>query len=124
MIIFAIGFSFFFFQLNNSRVLGDCIVSHFKHVESVQRLHQYGKYEILDIYSHEIIAHPQENVKKLCSFLQVTCDSDYIDAVSNLLYSTPSKTRHSIVWTSEQKARVTELMKKYPFMRPFTFDSN
>ncbi|KAJ7357534.1 hypothetical protein OS493_024340 [Desmophyllum pertusum] len=112
------------FKANNSTLLDEIITHYFNHVESAQRLHQYGKYEVLDIYAHEVISKPQENLQKLCNFLEVTNDKDYIDASSKLLYSKPSLTRHSIVWTSEQKLRVTNEMKKYPFMRPYSFDKN
>ena len=100
------------------------ITKYFLQVQGAQNLNRNGKYEVLDVYGHEIIANPQENLIKLCNFLKVADDKDYINAASKLLYSTPSKTRHLIVWTSEQKARVTKLMKKYPFMKPFSFDSN
>ena len=105
-------------------MLDEIITIHFARVESAQKLHQYGKYEVLDIYSHEVISKPQDNLQKLCNFLEVTCGKDYIDASSKLLYSKPSFTRYSVVWTSEQKKRVVNEMKKYSFMKPFTFYSN
>lgn len=114
----------FVFQANNSALLDEIITQFFDHVESARTLHKYGKYEVLDIYSHEVISKPKQNLQKMCDFLEVTCDEDYLDASSELLFSKPSFTRHSIVWTSEQKRRVSNLMKKYTFMRPFTFDSN
>ena len=109
--------------MNDSILLDTVITSHFKLIESAQKLHHHEDFEVIDIYSHEIIANPQENLRKLCSFLGVARDDEYIDAASNLLYIQPSKTRHSVVWTREQRARVTNEMKRYKFMKPFTFDS-
>lgn len=93
-------------------------------VESVQRLLQYGKFEVLNIYSHEVVSNPKENLQKLCNFLGVACDEDYIDACSKLFHPSSHLTRNFIVWTSKQKERVTKEIKKYPFLRSFTFDSS
>ncbi|KAL9978398.1 hypothetical protein ACROYT_G015908 [Oculina patagonica] len=112
------------FKADNSTLLEKIITGYFDHVKSAQTLHQYGKYEVLNVYCHEVVSKPQENLQKLCNFLEVTCDEDYIDASSKLLFSKPSFTRNSVVWTSEQKRRVINEMKKYPFMRSFTFDSD
>ena len=103
--------------------MDELITNYFANVNSAQTLHHYGKYEVLDIYTHEVVSQPRENLQKLCDFLEVTCDKDYLDACSELLFSKPSITRHSIVWTNEQKRRVSRLMGKYKFMEPFTFDS-
>ena len=113
----------FVLQVNDSILLDSVITSHFKLIESAQKLHHHEDFEVIDIYSHEIITNPQENLRKLCSFLGVASDEEYIDAASKLLYTQPSKTRHSVVWTTEQRARVTNEMKQYKFMKPFTFES-
>ena len=114
----------FCLQANNSTLLDEIIADDFTKVESAQRLHQYGKYEVLVVYSHEVISKPRENLQTLCNFLEVTCDNDYIDASSKLLYSKPSLTRHSVAWTREQKERITSEIKKYSFMKPLSFDQD
>ena len=115
---------YFCFQVNNSTMLDNYISSHFRLVEFVQNLRLHSKYNTLDIYSHEIKSNPQENIRKLCNFLEVDPDKDYIEACSKLISSKPSHTRHSVVWTAEQKARITSEMKKYPFLKRFSFYSN
>ena len=118
-----LGDYMFVFQVNDSILLDSVITSHFKLIESAQKLHHHEDFEVIDIYSHEIITNPQENLRKVCSFLGVASDEEYIAAASKLLYTQPSKTRHSVVWTREQRARVTNEMKQYKFMKPFTFES-
>jgi len=104
--------------------LDEVIAKHFSQVEAAQRLLQYGKFEVLNIYSHEVVANPEENLQKLCKFLEVTCDKEYMDACSKLFYPSSHLTRNFIVWTSKQKERVTKEISKYPFLRSFTFDSS
>ena len=38
------------------------------------------------------------------------------------MYGKPSVTRDKVVWSDEQIKRVTEMMKKYPFFKGFSFD--
>ena len=38
------------------------------------------------------------------------------------MYDSPSVTRDKVVWTDEQIKRVTDMMKKYPFMKDYSFD--
>ena len=92
-----LGDYIFVFQENDSILLDSVITSHFKLIESAQKLHHHEDFAVTDIYSHEIITNPQENLRQLCSFLGVASDEEYVDAASKLLYTQPSKTRHSIV---------------------------
>ena len=109
---------------SNSSVLDKYITHYFEQAQTVQKLHLQGKYEIIVIHSHEIISNPQDNIRILCNFLGVTPDKGYIEACHKILYSKPTFTRHSVKWTSEQKARVTNEMKKLPYLTPFSFDKN
>ena len=55
-----------------------CINKYFLRVDTVQKLHEMFKYPILDVYSRDMIAKPRETLHKLCSFLNVTCDNEFI----------------------------------------------
>lgn len=83
----------FCFLGNKSALLDRIIGNYFAEVESAQRLYQHGKYEILDIYGHEVISNPPDNLHTLCNFLGVTCNEDYIEACAKLLYSKPALTK-------------------------------
>jgi len=112
------------FKANDSSLLDEIIAKHFRQAESAQRLLQYGKFEVLNIYSHEVVSNPEDNLQKLCNFMEVSCDKDYIDASSKLFYSSSHLTRNFVVWSSKQKQRVVKEMEKYPFLRSFSFDSS
>ena len=61
-----LGDYIFVFQVNDSILLDSIITSHFKLIESAQKLHHHEDFKVIDIYSHEIITDPQENLRKLC----------------------------------------------------------
>ena len=82
---------------------------------------RYGD-AVLDIPGHETILRPKHALQRLCGHLEVTCSDDYIEKCSKILYGAPSVTRNNVVWTSQQKERVTKLMKYFPFLKEYSFD--
>ena len=108
--------------MNGSVILEDWIELYFNLTKASQRVRERFGDAVIDIPGHETILRPKETLQKLCDHLGVTCMEDYIEKCSKILYGAPSVTRNKIVWTEEQKQRVTEQMKKYPFLKDFSFD--
>ena len=95
---------------------------YFKLAAANQRIRELYGDEVVDIAGHETILRPKETLQRLCDHLNVACSEDYFEKCSKILFSTPSITRHKVVWTEEQKVRVTQMMKNYSFLREFSFD--
>ena len=108
--------------MNGSVILEDWIELYFNLTKASQRVRERFGDAVIDIPGHETILRPKETLQKLCDHLGVTCSEEYIEKCSEILYGAPSVTRNKIVWTEEQKQRVTEQMKKYPFLKDFSFD--
>ena len=115
------GCGTFFFQ----KKLDFCIDLYFLRVKTVQKLHEMSKYPILDLYSRDLIAKPRKTLDKLCDFLGVTCDKEFVTSTSKVLFSKPSRTRYSVQWTNKQKEEVVKKTAKYQFLKSvFSFDSD
>ena len=111
-----------FQQIDNKTKLDGQITYYFKMAASNQRVReQYGD-AVLDVPGHELVLRPRETLQKLCDHLGVTCFEDYIEKCSKILFGAPSVTRNKVVWTEDQKERVTEMMKSYPFLKGYSFD--
>ena len=108
--------------MNSPVILENWIKLYFNLSKANQRVRERFGDAVIDIPGHETILRPKKTLQKLCDHLGVTCTEDYIEKCSKILYGSPSVTRDKIVWTEEQKQRVTEQMKKYPFLRDFSFD--
>ena len=89
---------------------------------SNQRVRELYGDAVIDIPGHETVLRPEETLQRLCDHLGVTCSEDYFEKCSKILYGTPSITRHKVIWTEEQKARVTQMIKDYPFLQQYSFD--
>ena len=111
------------FQIGKPAALDNAIKSFFQLIATNERIRQlYGDHAVLDILSHELILKPKETMKTICSFLRVKCNEDYLHQAENILFGKPSITRTTVVWSEEQKQRVYSEMKKYSFLKSFSFE--
>ena len=94
-----------------------------RRAEAAKRLKQKYGSSVLSLPSHGFLFHPKEYMRKLCDFLEVPCEEEYLDACSKLLRNKPSVTRTLVVWTEEQKKRVYDFIDKTPFLKSYTFQS-
>ena len=89
---------------------------------ATQRVRERYGDAVLDVLGHETVLRPRETLQRLCGHLGVTCSEDYFEKCSKILYGTPSVTRNKVVWTEEQKQRVTKMTKDYSFLKEYSFD--
>jgi len=109
-------------KINNETKLDSAINYYSVLAAANQRVREKYGDAVLDIPGHETVLRPKETLQRLCDHLGVTCSEDYLRRCSKVLYGTPSVTRNTVVWTEEQKERVTRITKKYPFLRDYSFD--
>ncbi|KAJ7379388.1 hypothetical protein OS493_016625 [Desmophyllum pertusum] len=109
-------------KINNSSTLEAAIKYYFTLVASNQRVRERYGDAVIDIPGHETVLRPKETLQRLCDHLGVTCSEDYFEKCSRILYGVPSVTRDKVVWTEEQTARVTNMMKNYTFLKEYSFD--
>ena len=76
----------------------------------------------MNVVSMDVVKNPAESLRRICDFLDITCEEKYIQDCAAIVDPVPSITRHRIVWTDEQMNRVYAMMKKFPFYDRFTFE--
>lgn len=107
---------------NDSKALDSAIDYYFRMAFANQQVKELYGDAVLDIPGHELVLRPSETLQKLCEHLGVTCSEDYVNKCSSILYSTPSITRNTVIWTKEQKARITKMMKTVSFLKDYSFN--
>ena len=107
-----------------SKMLSGAIKSYFNLYQISEVMRQEFNLNVMDIHSKDLIADPKATVGKMCAFLQVHCSDDYLNIVSEKIFSGESKTRYKLAWTNEQISKVKEGIMKYSSLtRYFHFDS-
>lgn len=76
----------------------------------------------MDISSDELTFNSRETLRKICSFLDVTCYDSYLNKVERLLNDYSTRTRNLVAWREEDKDLITSEMAKYSFLQSFTFE--
>lgn len=109
-------------KLNKPGALDGAIKSFFELIETNERiLYEYGD-AVLNVMSHDLISKPKETMKRICFFLSVTCDDNYLAQTEKILFARPSHTRKTVAWSQNQKERVHNEMQKYSYLSSFKFE--
>lgn len=69
----------------------------------------------------DFITAPADILRRLCTFLGVDPDEDYIHDCAAIVYASPHKSRTEVVWTPDLVAEITERMASYSFLDAYSF---
>ncbi|XP_031566439.1 uncharacterized protein LOC116301507 [Actinia tenebrosa] len=112
------------FKLNDTEALEREIFKYFSLAARNQFLSQKYKKNLLEIQSIELIRKPKETLKGICKFLGLSCSQRYLEDCIKIIFKEPSNTRKNVVWTKEQIRKVKQTMKRFSFLKKFTFESD
>lgn len=96
---------------------------YFFHCRTTDRLDQFcEEQEVITIHHEALIRDPSTTLTKLCLFLGLSPEANYIEDCSRIVYESPTFTRRKITWP-ESSIRETETrLRAYPFLENYTFD--
>lgn len=109
-------------QINASEILDTKIQLYNNWAEGTHVAQKTFPDDFMNVVSMDVVKNPAESLRRICNFLDITCEEKYIQDCAAIVDPVPSITRHRIVWTDEQINRVYTMMKKFPFYDRFTFE--
>ena len=65
---------------------------------------------------------PENEIRRLCRFLEIESDEDYVSACASIVRSSPNKSRNAVAWTDRQLERVAGLAQRFPFLHSYAED--
>ena len=80
------------------------------------------KEDVFETRCEDFIASPKENLRRICAFLGVSEDEDYLDACAAFTFPNPSPARLKVRWTDAQIAQIADAVEKYPWFAGYNFD--
>ncbi len=60
----------------------------------------------------------------ICTFLEIPCPEDYLQACYDKAYKTESKSRHLVAWPEDVQADVDAAVRSIPFFRRYSFEGD
>ena len=83
---------------------------------------QHEDINFLTVHHEKIIASPENEIKRLCEFLNVEAGDSYIKDCSSIVFKGPSKTRATVDWNKDLIMRVQKAIQEIPFLSEYDFD--
>ena len=77
---------------------------------------------MLDIAHEDLIADAAAELQRICSFLGVAAEPEYVQSCAGIVYKTPNKSRYSVEWSGAQRTKVLNLIKTFAFLAHYTID--
>lgn len=88
----------------------------------IERIKKLNCYNILDVYLEDFIANPEDGLKKICKFLEVETEKEYIDNCVKMVFKQSHQSRHKInLWTPEIIESVQDRIDQFNFLRRYSF---
>ena len=84
-----------------------------------QALHSMSVVHHLDmhqVYTEDLIKDPENEIEKLCQFLELKCDKKYLKNTAAAIFSSPTNSRYRLHWTEKQINRVFQIIDKFPHL--------
>ena len=102
----------------------NCIIKrHFNQEFALKKMVDEYKLDVHQVHLSDLIARPQEEVMKMCSFLELKCDRDYLRICEKAMFQEASHTRHKVEWTNQQIDTVHQLIQKFDYLQRYSFHS-
>lgn len=81
---------------------------------------QLGTGAVLDVWHEQLIAHPDDTIRQLCTFLGLEPYPDYVRDCAALVFTEPKVTRDEVAWTSEDRDTVRLQARAFPWLEHYT----
>jgi hypothetical protein len=79
-------------------------------------------HERLDVRHEALIAEPRGELKRLCEFLGVTPEAEYLEACANVVWRAPQRTRDQLAWPPALRDSILQRVQRYPFFVGYDFE--
>lgn len=85
---------------------------------------QLQKDELFEMKHEEFVASPQTLLIKLCKFVGVPPDAEFLEACSACVFEVPKQTRREVPWTADLVKKVEGIISSFEFLQGYTFSSD
>jgi Sulfotransferase family len=75
--------------------------------------------ELLDLHLEELIAEPCVVLRRVCDFLNLEPDSDYLERCAAIVLPSPNRPSREVTWSTAQRVAVGELLVRHDFLNRY-----
>ena len=107
---------------NDTNGLSEYVTKQASDYERIQQFLDYFGDRVLTLHNADLIADPKSFLNKVCNFLEIGCNSFYIETAAKSVFSNATMSRHNVMWSDELRARVDSTIQKYSFLDRYSFE--
>lgn len=78
--------------------------------------------DVLTVRHESLVRDPQGELRRICSFLRVEPDDEWLAACASIVFATPKRSRDAVEWTDDERAAVDEIIARRPFFAGYSWD--
>jgi len=78
--------------------------------------------EVYDIRHEEFIADPKLKLQTICHFLRLNGDEAYYEACASIVFNSPHRSRHKILWPDNLIQAVRTKLQEFDFFSGYSFE--
>jgi hypothetical protein len=110
--------------VRRSRDVDDAIDGYLADCDALVALRRrIGPDRLHDLRHEDLIADPRARLGEVCRFLGLELPAGYLDACAGILFSSPSRSRTAVEWTTERIGRVADGIDRIDFLAGYSFDA-
>jgi len=99
------------------------LTRYFKLCETVMHVKQNVDVNEIVEFSHEsFIESPSTTLRGLCLSLGLVPSDEYLGACAGIVYKSPHKSRHKVVWSPDLLEEVMRGIERFPFLREYSYE--
>ena len=83
---------------------------------------QISESDILDVRHESLIDDPKTVLGKICDFLEIETNNNYLDDCASIVFKSPKKTRFNYDWSDELINKVKNKIDQYEFLQGYSYD--
>ena len=106
----------------SSRTLEEAVDRYFERCETVRQLREQLGDDVLHIRYEDFLSDAKDSLRRVCGFLGVDAEDDYLSACSAIVWSSSRRTRNDAGWTPDLVRSVEKRMGAFTFLAGYSFE--
>jgi hypothetical protein len=82
-----------------------------------------GRTRIHTLRHEQLVTEPRDTVAGVCRFLGVEATEPYLEACAGVVFDAPARSRDSVDWSPDQRARIAAGINEFAALVGYSFDS-
>jgi hypothetical protein len=109
-------------MVRGGRTFPNSIDHYFNACESLRDIRSRVGTALLPVRHEEFVADPESQLARVCAFLRVDAQEDYLTACARIIRRTPDRSRDMVEWSQPWITLVEERIRSYDFLRGYSYE--